>query len=103
MTAKPKGGFGFVIAPKELVEKRKKIRFMYREQPDNMADSGWRFFSGDETDEEVNDPSNIALYDVKTILAIDADVMPYLNRAYYCAFERERTDEPFAEVHDFFE
>lgn len=86
---------GYALAPKRLVECKLKVRYMYREKPDNAQDSGWRFFSGDETDEYVNDPDNIGLYDVKTIAAIDADIIPFLNRPTGSAFERELDTEPF--------
>ena len=36
---------------KDIFINKKKIKFMYHEQPDNEFDSGWRFFSGDETQE----------------------------------------------------
>ena len=50
---------------------------MYKEEPDNDVDSGWRFFSGFETDEYVNNPKNIEVYDVNTIvkeLAINNEI-----------------------------
>ena len=97
-----KKGFGFVLAPKILVEQKKKIRFMYREEPDQPQDSGWRFFSGDETDEYVNQPENIALYDISTILAIDPDILPYLTSPCGSAFEREDIHAPFVASKDFF-
>ena len=45
--------FGYVLATKMLVDGKRKVRFMYRETPDNNQDSGWRFFCGDENDEFV--------------------------------------------------
>lgn len=45
---------GYALASKWLVENNMKVRFMYREEPDDTSDSGWRFFSGDESDEYVN-------------------------------------------------
>lgn len=35
--------------------------YIYREDPDNDHDSGWRTMVGDETDDEINDPSNVLL------------------------------------------
>ncbi|WP_326527383.1 DUF2185 domain-containing protein [Dokdonella sp.] len=35
--------------------------YIYREDPDNDHDSGWRAMVGDETDDEINDPSNVLL------------------------------------------
>lgn len=89
---------GFALAPKQLVNNRLKVRFMYRETPDNTSDSGWRFFSGFETDEYVNNPDNIGLYDVNTISEIDPDIVPLLNREIGCAFERENATQPFVVV-----
>jgi hypothetical protein len=36
----PGGGF----ASKRIFQERRKVRFMYREIPDNENDSGWRLF-----------------------------------------------------------
>jgi len=93
--------FGFVIATKRLVDNRLKVRFMYRDQPFNNQDSGWRFSAGDETDEYVNDPENSGIYDIKTILEIDPDIKPYLDNPPYSAFERYSTNKPFVVVDDF--
>ncbi len=86
---------GYAYAPKILVEERKKVRFMYREEPDNDNDSGWRYFSGDEADEYVNNPDNMAIYDITTIAEIDPTIIPYLDSKYGSAFERENADEDF--------
>src|SRR5215831_15426900 len=32
------------------------VGFMYREEPDNELDSGWRFFAGSESQEYCDDP-----------------------------------------------
>lgn len=89
---------GYALAPKLLVDGRRKVRYMYRERPDNEQDSGWRFFTGDETDDYVNAPDNIGLYDVNTIAAIDPDIVPFLNRSAGSAFEREDETRPFTAV-----
>lgn len=96
-------GMGYALAPKRLVEDRLKVRFMYREEPDDEYDSGWRFFSGEEEEEYVNDPDNIGLYDVNTIAEIDPDIIPYLEYSIRCAFEREDSNDSFIESEGFFE
>lgn len=87
--------FGFVLATRMLVEGGRKVRYMYREKVSNPNDSGWRFFCGDEDDEYVNDPDNIAVYDIDTILEIDGSVLPYLGCSAGVAFEREDEDTDF--------
>ena len=52
---------------------------MYREMPDNEKDSGWRFFSGNESDEYANNPDNLNIYDINTIAEIDISIIPYLE------------------------
>lgn len=86
---------GYVLASKWLVENNMKVRFMYREEPDDTYDSGWRFFSGDESDEYVNNPENIGLYSIETISQIDPDITPLLCNEVGTAFERESEKEPF--------
>lgn len=93
--------FGYVMATKMLVEGKRKVRFMYRQNPDNEQDSGWRFFCGDEDDEYVNCPDNVAIYDINTILAIDKSITPYLKSAIGAAFERENEDDCFLVSEDF--
>ncbi len=86
---------GYALAPKQLVENRMKVRFMYRELPDDPQDSGWRFFSGNESDEYVNNPDNIGLYDVATIAKLDPDILPLLNHPAGSTFERQDESNPF--------
>ena len=86
---------GYALASKWLVENNMKVRFMYRDEPDDTSDSGWRFFSGDESDEYVNNPENIGLYSIETITQIDPDVIPLLSNYVGTAFERESGNEPF--------
>ena len=80
--------FGYALASKQLVKDRMTVRFMYRETPDNVYDSGWRFFSGFESDEYVNNPNNIGIYDISTIIEIDPDIVPFLDMPAGSVFER---------------
>ena len=93
--------FGYVLATKMLVEGRRRVRFMYREAPDNRQDSGWRFFCGEEDDAYVSQPDNIGMYDINTILDIDRSVLPYLNAAAGTALEREDENAVFSVSADF--
>ena len=42
--------------------------YLYREEPDNERDSGWRALVGDETDDEVDDPDSILLQELGFLL-----------------------------------
>ena len=92
--------FGYVLATKMLVDNRRKVRFMYREEGE-IGDSGWRFFCGDEDQEYTDNPDNIAIYDVNTIIAIDKNILPYLNSAPGIAYEREDENAIFVVSKEF--
>ncbi|NHA07466.1 DUF2185 domain-containing protein [Mucilaginibacter sp. HC2] len=71
-----------------------KVIYMYREESDFEHDSGWRFFSGTEDQDYVDDPDNIMIYDVNTIANYDRAIIPYLNLPIGTELERiEGTDE----------
>ena len=92
---------GYVIAKKMLVDNKRKVRFMYHEEPFSEYDSGWRFSCGDETQEYYNNPDNSALYKIETILEIDPSIEPYLNAEINTAYERENENDDFQYREDF--
>jgi hypothetical protein len=94
-------GYGACIATGRITVEGQRVRFMYREAPDNEADSGWRFMAGSESDEYMDDPENHGIYDVNTIVNYDIDILPFLNSPIGSAFERETADDDFVEVCDF--
>lgn len=61
---------------------------MYREEPSDRDDSGWRFFAGTEDEQYVNDPKNVEIYDVNTIANYDPEIIPLLDSPIGSAFER---------------
>ena len=79
---------GSCYATDEITVKGNLVGFMYREQPDNPTDSGWRFFAGTESQEYVDDPNNLAIYDVNTIANYDPEISPLLDAPIGSAFER---------------
>lgn len=93
--------FGYVFATKMLVEGRRKVGFMYREEPEDPNDSGWRFFCGDEDQEYADNSDNIGIYDINTILEIDDSIMPLLDSPFGTAFEREYENDLFTKSEDF--
>src|SRR5262245_22756297 len=64
------------------------VGYMYREAPDFDPDSGWRFFSGTESEKYVNDPDNTTIYDVNTIANYDPAIIPFLDAPVGSAFGR---------------
>ena len=94
-------GYGGCIATDLITCGGRKVGFMYREATRRDVDSGWRFMSGYESDEYMNDPANHAVYDVNTIANYDSDIIPFLDAPVGSVFERENGSGQFVEVHDF--
>ncbi|MCI9156177.1 MAG: DUF2185 domain-containing protein [Lawsonibacter sp.] len=67
----------------------KKVGWCYRETPsEGRPDSGWRFFSGEESDEYVNDINHTDVYDLNTICNYDPDILPLLTAPVGTAYAR---------------
>jgi hypothetical protein len=91
-------GMGCCYASDRITVDGLKVGYMYREEPDNEDDSGWRFFSGDESDEYTNQQDNIGLHAVNSIANFDAEILPFLHAPLNTAFERVKSDKKFKEV-----
>ncbi len=79
-----------------------KVGFLYRQQPDNESDSGWRFLTGFETDAYMNVPSNFGLFDLNIIANCDPEIVPMLDSPPETAFGRDPSiGNKFAQVDDF--
>jgi hypothetical protein len=81
-------GRGSCYATDAITVEGEKVGFMYREQPDDPIDSGWRFFAGTESQQYLDDPKNLAIYDVNTIANYDPEIILLLDAAIGSAFER---------------
>ena len=77
------------IATNRITVEGCKVGYCYREEPDGDWDSGWRFTTGDESDEYMDDPNNAGIYKLNTICNDDPDIIPLLNTPAPCAFERD--------------
>ena len=75
-----------------------RVGYMYREKPDFPEDSGWRFFSGKESEEDLNDPDRTGIYDVNTVANYDGDIIPLLDSPVTSAFERRGFFKKFTAV-----
>jgi hypothetical protein len=83
---------GACLASDKITVEGLPVKYMYREEPQFEADSGWRFFSGSETQEYVDNPSNSMFYDVNTIANYDLSIIPYLEMPIGVELERAAND-----------
>lgn len=94
-------GFGGAFATDHISVDGLPVRWMYREEPNSNDDSGWRFFSGYETDEFANTPKNADFFDLNTIANWDPTIVPLLDREPRVAFEKPLDSDQFIEVPDY--
>ncbi|MDR2346399.1 MAG: DUF2185 domain-containing protein [Planctomycetaceae bacterium] len=79
-----------------------KVGFLYRQSPENEFDSGWRFLTGFETDQYLDNTANFAKFDVNWIANCDPEILPYLNKPVGSAFGRDPSKgNKFIEIEDF--
>ena len=90
--------FGYVFASKMLFEDNRKVVYFYHEEPDSPSDSGWKFFCGEETQEYCDNPDNIAIYGITSVLNVSPDIEKYLDTDKIVAFERNQETGEFEEV-----
>ena len=76
------------IATDRIMVDGEKVGYMYRENPDFVGDSGWRFTAGDEDDEYMSEPSHSGLYTLNVVANNDEDIIPFLNSPIGTAYYR---------------
>ena len=93
-------GHGPCFATDMITVDGQKVGYMYREEhhDDKTTLSGWVFMSGRETQEYMDDPDNIAIYDVNTIANYDPEIIPFLDAPIGSAFARNPDNGEFEEV-----
>lgn len=76
------------MASGKITDEGMKVGFMYREDPEDEFDTGWRFYSGTEDDAYVENPNNFMVYDVNTIANYDRFIVPMLKKPIGSEWER---------------
>ena len=83
------------FATKLVLEERQDVGYMYREDPDSPEDSGWRFFTGTESQEFMDNPENTQMCPIAFVAEVDDKIIEHLAspNGHYGrvgdAFERE--------------
>lgn len=76
------------------------VRFLYREGADQKEDSGWRMFTGHETQDYSDDPKNVRIVQVGFMLERDSSLLQPLKGGVGAVFERRTKDESWNKVPD---
>ncbi len=91
-------GYGFV-SDKVTIEGLP-VGYMFRETPQDKQDSGWRFFSGTEDDQYMENDENIEVFDVNIIANFDKAIIPYLDAPLQTDWERVDGTDTFEMITD---
>lgn len=70
---------GGSIVSKNILENKGRIKWCFREESMNPVDNGWRFLSEVDTDEFLQNPSNMAICDWGTVFEIEPAIMPIFD------------------------
>lgn len=108
--------FRYIVKPqdiKELIEQKgycyasdmisvegKKVGYMYREAREDEDDSGWRFYSGLESEEYVANEHHFMMFDLNYIANIDPAIIPYLKMRTGAEMERDQDSDTFSPVEE---
>ena len=66
---------GSCIITKSLMNGETKLRWLFREEPINNIDTGWMAFGDKDNDDYVNNPKNLAIVDLNTLVNIEPTVL----------------------------
>lgn len=88
------------LVSKQITSDGQPVRFMYREEADRKEDSGWRMFSGTETEEYSEHAENIAIVPLRSFADMDKRVDKLLDEPIGSVFERREAEDEFHRVTD---
>ena len=71
---------------------------MYRESPIEEEDSGWRFLSGQEDQDYLDESENSRFIGLNTMANMDRMIIPHLNLKKGTELEREKEGDEFVEL-----
>ena len=81
------------IATKTITENGEAVGFMYREAAVFPQDSGWRFFSGNESDEYTDNPDHFQVQPVGNIIQTNPAIATLIHQTAGTAWELNQQGE----------
>ena len=77
---------GMCIAPDTVLVDGIPVALIYRVMPSSLYDSGWRFFTGTESDDYLANSRCNGVYDLNTVVNYCPDTLSLLDSPPYSAF-----------------
>lgn len=91
---------GYSIVSNKISREGKPVGFMYREEPFDEEDSGWRFLEGSETEDYLDNEDNSKAISVNAVANHDQAIIPYLKARTGTSLERIEGTDTFREYQD---
>ena len=66
---------GSCIVTKSILNGETKFRWLFHEEPLNNIDTGWMAFGDSDNDDYVNDPKNLTVVDLNTLINIEPTIL----------------------------
>ena len=66
---------GSCIVTKSLLNGESNFRWLFREEPLDNIDTGWMAFGDSDNDDYVNDPKNLTVVDLNTLINIEPTIL----------------------------
>lgn len=98
---------GFCLVSNQITIDGMPVGYMYREEPYEYVekekarednDTGWRFLSGNETEEYLDDPGNSKFFSVNVVANYDPAIIPYVKMPIGTELERLPNSNEFVPV-----
>ena len=86
---------GYSIVSNMISQEGLPVGFMYREEKFDDEDSGWRFLSGTESEEYLDEEENSKAISVNVVANHDPAIIPYLRNEAGTAWERVGNSDNF--------
>ena len=100
-TNQTKNGF-LALVSRLCFDEKLPIRFMYKTVPAHLNDTGWRMFTGYETDEFLNDEmTNLIPIEVEKMCKLDPSLTELVTYNAGTVWERTPEGEGWERVHDY--
>ncbi|ATD62822.1 MAG: immunity protein Imm33 domain-containing protein [Janthinobacterium svalbardensis] len=91
---------GLCFVTKRVLEDGAPVGYLYREEPDNDDDSGWRLTANDESDDYINDSANVALVSLGAVLSVDDRFIRLLDSPAGAAYAFDHSTQQFMAVEE---
>ncbi len=92
-----------VLASKQVCGvNRLPVCFAFRLEPNNEADTGWVFWSGEEDQDFIDDSSNTLVCPLFSFIDMDSTLLDVIRNPVSTAWERNHVGDEWREVEDYF-